>query len=100
MDHGGEREDCISMHRYGEGRGVREGVGKEGEVRRGGGRKGEEGGKGGEGGRGGKGRREERGGGGRERWEEEAYSSFVMVQLGSLSVASRSNICTPVRASK
>ena len=63
----------------GEGRGVREGVGKEGEVGRGGGRK---------------------GGGGRERWEEEAYSSFVMVQLGSLSVASRSNICTPVRASK
>ena len=49
-------------------------------------------------GRGGGGRGE-----GRERWEEEAnmaYSSFVMVQLGSLSVASRSNICTPVRASK
>ena len=40
---------------------------------------------------------------GRERKEEEAnmtYSSFVMVQLGSLSVASKSNICTPVRASK
>ena len=41
--------------------------------------------------------------GGRERKEEEAnitYSSFAMVQLGSLSVASKSNICTPVRASK
>ena len=45
MDHGGEREDCISIHSYGEGRGKRSKGGS------------------GEGGRGGKGRREERGGG-------------------------------------